>query len=79
MSESISELLAKRNASEPPEIKAIKTYVRKHLQLEVSVNISKDQIAIVVPNAAAAGSLRMHLHPLKQELSTARRLVIRIG
>jgi hypothetical protein len=79
MSESISELLAKRNAAEPPEIKAIKAYVREHLQLEVNVNISKDQIAIVVPNAAAAGSLRMHLYSLKQVLDTPRRLVIRIG
>lgn len=79
MSESISDLLAKRSPAEPPEVQAIKKYVREHIGLEVSVSLSTTRITIGVPSAAAAGSLRMHLHELQQQLNLERRLVIRIG
>lgn len=79
MSESLGDLLAKRASSEPPEIKVIKQFVIERLSVTPTVTIGRSQIAIGMPNAASAGSLRMHLFELQESLSTDKRLVIRIG
>ncbi len=79
MSNSLKDILAKRNAAEPPEIQLIKNFVRSKINSPVSVSISTNQIALWVPSAAAAGSLRMHIYELKNRLETTKRLVIRIG
>lgn len=79
MTNSLQSILNNRLPSEPPEIQTIKKFVRDNLQTEVSVSLSKSHIAIGVPNAAAAGALRLQLFKLQQLLETDRRLVIRIG
>lgn len=72
-------LLADRDFDEPAEIRLIKDYVRNQFQASVGVTLAQQQIIITTPSAALAGSLRPHLHKLKKELATDRRLLIRIG
>ncbi len=79
MTNSLADILGNKNFDEPAEVRLIKDYVQRHFQREVGVLVKQDQIVIGVPSSALAGALRMHLHTLKQECQTDKRLVIRIG
>ncbi|MDB5185653.1 MAG: hypothetical protein JWL85_176 [Candidatus Saccharibacteria bacterium] len=79
MTNSIAELLNRGKFEEPPEIRLIKAFVEEHFHTTPKVAIQQTQIIIMVPSAALAGSLRMHLYQLQQQLDTKKRLVIRIG
>lgn len=78
MTDSLADLLGKRNFEEPPEVRIIKEFVRKRFNADVSVNLQQSQIIISVSGSSLAGALRMHLHELKKLCETEKRLVIRI-
>lgn len=78
MTKSIADIMANK-WEEPPEIKTIKEYVRKNFKENVGVSIGQRQININVANSSLAGTLRMHIHELKELLDTDKKLVIRIG
>ncbi|HLB66508.1 MAG TPA: hypothetical protein VJJ78_02865 [Candidatus Saccharimonadales bacterium] len=77
--DNLREILGKKRFNEPPEIKIIKKFVRDKYDEEVAITVKPKQIIIGAPNAALAGSLRMHLHELTQLCKTDKRLVLRIG
>lgn len=77
--DSMQDILAKRSQPEPPEIAVIKEYVQKLYQKDVGVSLQQHSITITTPSAALAGSLRPHLHRIKQELATDKKLFIRIA
>ncbi len=79
MTDSIADLLGKRSYDEPPEVSIIKNFIRENFRSESSVAIKDRQIIITVQGAALAGTLRMHLHALKELCKTEKRLVIRIS
>jgi hypothetical protein len=79
MPDSIADILGKQRFDEPPEIQIIKNYVREKFRSDASVAIHDRQIIITVKGAALAGTLRMHLHTLKELCQTKKRLVIRIS
>ena len=78
MTESLADLLGKRDFEEPPEVAAIKKYIQDKYNAEVAVTMQTNQIIITVRSAALAGTLRLELHRLKAILETERRLMIRI-
>ncbi len=77
--DSLQDILGKRNFDEPPEIEAIKTFIRKTFSSDVSVSVQAHSITITTASAGLAGSLRPLLHKLKKELDTDKKLFIRIG
>ena len=79
MSESLSDLLAKRRAPEPPELAQVRAFVQQATGVVPTLAVSTSAITIHMPSSAAAGALRMHLHELQSQLGTGKRLVIRIG
>lgn len=79
MSNSLKDLLKDMMFDEPPEIGIIKSFVNERYKHTPQVTIKESQIIIGVPNAALAGTLRMHLHELQELCQTKKRLVIRIG
>jgi len=78
MTQSLSDILANK-WEEPPEIKIIKDYVRKHFGANASVGIQEKQININVASSALAATLRMQIHDLQKAVGGNKRLVIRIG
>jgi hypothetical protein len=78
MSTSVGDILSTRRSDEPPEIAVIKQFVREHYDAPCQVILRSDQIIIQVQSAGLAGSLRMKLHKLQNQLDTTRRLSIRI-
>ncbi len=78
MTNSLGDLLARRNYDEPPEIQIVKNYVKQHLAADVGVAVKDRQIIVRVPNAALAGALRMHVYKLNQLCGLDKRIIIRI-
>lgn len=79
MTDSLADILGRTNPSIPREITALKAYIHKEFGFEIGASISKQQIAIVVPNGSMATVLRMRLPELQKVARTKLRLVIRIG
>lgn len=80
MTNSIADILGKKNYDEPPEVGIIKTYVRTHLRSEVTVSVKEREILIHVSSGAMASALRPHLYKIAQACDkTTKRVVIRIG
>lgn len=78
MTKSLADIMANK-WDEPPEIKAIKSYIKDTFQSNVAVAINNNQIAINVQSSALAGMLRMHILDLQKAAKTDKKLVIRIG
>ena len=79
MSESLNDILLRRDDRQPPEVTAIKRFVMERFKVDVGVSVRKNQIIITAKNAALAGTLRMHLLELQKSIKTKSRLIIRIG
>lgn len=79
MTDSIGDLLGRKRVQEPPEIRAIKDFVRDAFQSECSVILRPNQIIISVQGAALAATLRMHITELQAVVASKLRIVIRIG
>ncbi len=70
MSQSMGDLLGKRNFAEPPEIKQIKDFVQAEIGITPNVSITIESYVIRVSSAAAAGALRTKLFLLQEQLDT---------
>lgn len=79
MTDSIKNLLGKRQFETPDEITQIKKFVQKEFSEEPKVKIAGQNIIITVSNAAIAGNLRYQVYQLQQDLNTNKKLLIRIG
>jgi len=79
MSESLSDILLRRDDNEPPEIAAIKKFVMERFNENVSISIRNKQMIILANNASLAGSLRMHIVDLQKITKNKFRILIRIG
>lgn len=79
MSSSLSDILGKRQYSEPPEIQIIKQFVVSAFGHSPQVKMTEHSIIITLPSAALAGALRPRLHELQELMRTKKRLSIRIG
>lgn len=79
MSNSLGDILAKKDFSAPDEIEVIKAFVLDKFDQEPSIKIAGENIIITVSSASLAGALRPELHKLQEQLDTSRRLVIRIS
>ncbi len=80
MSDSLGDLLAKRDFDEPSEIRAIKNYVRRYYNdAEVKVTMQPHTIVVAARSAALIGSLRLNLPKLEKAAATDKRILLRIG
>lgn len=79
MSDSLSDLIKKRDYTEPPEIRLIKAFVYKAIDTVPKVSAHNDSYVIAVPSASDANALRFKLNELQRELKISKRLIIRIG
>ena len=78
MAESLADIYARKDFSQPPEVVAIKRYVQEHFESDCEVALRQFEIIITVNSASLAGTLRMHLHKMQALLQTKKRLILRI-
>ncbi|MEJ0073286.1 MAG: hypothetical protein WDN27_04380 [Candidatus Saccharibacteria bacterium] len=80
MADSLSSILGGRDFDEPPEIRAIKEYVRRYYNgAEVKVTMQPHAIVVAARSAALIGSLRLNLPKLETAAGTDKRILLRIG
>lgn len=77
--DSLFDILSRKDYDLPPEVAAIKQYVRDEFQAEVEVLIREKDIVIAGPSAALMGSLRLHGPRIQKAANTTKRLVFRVG
>lgn len=79
MTDTLGDILSKRSRAEPPEIRAVKNFVRELFQSDCKVSLKPGQLIVTVPNSALAGALRMHIVELRGVVGANLRVIIRIG
>lgn len=77
--DSLQDLVGKYTPKEPPEIAAIKQYVKKHFKSEVNVGFQGEAIVVMVPGAAFANTLRFHIAKLQAAAETEKKIILRIS
>jgi hypothetical protein len=77
--DSLYDLLAGKDFDTPPEVLAIKDYVRKHYQTEVEVQLRDRDILVKVPGASLASRLRFDMPKIQKLAATDKRIVLRIN
>jgi len=75
----LADILRRRDMDEPPEIRAIKDYVRRYYDTEVKVTMQSHAIVVSARSAALIGSLRLNLPKLQAAAATDKRIMLRIG
>lgn len=79
MSESLRDILLRRDDAQPPEIAVIKEFVQRRFKSEVSVTVNKHQIIINAHSAALAGTLRLNIFELQNTVKSPKKLLIRVS
>ena len=77
MSKSINDILAGKEFETPREVQIIKEYVTRNFDSECNIKMSPTHIVIQVDNSALAGSLQLKIEPLKEQLATDKKILIR--
>jgi hypothetical protein len=77
--DSLFNILSKKDYDLPPEVTAIKDYVRREFESEVEVLLRDKDIVIIGRSSALMGSLRLHGPKIKKAANTDKRLVFRVG
>jgi hypothetical protein len=75
----LGDILRRRDLDQPPEVRAIKDYVRRYYEAEVQVTMQKHGIIVSARSAGLIGSLRMNLPKLQEAAATEKRIMLRIG
>jgi hypothetical protein len=79
MSESLKDILLRRDDKQPPEIAVIKAFVQRRFKSDVSVTVNKSQIIINAHSAALAGTLRLNIFELQNTINSPKKLLIRVS
>lgn len=77
--DNLSDILSRRDFDVPPEVTAIKDYVRRHYDSEVQVTLQQRNIIIKARSAALVTTLRLNGPSIQKAADTDKRLVFRIG
>lgn len=75
----LADILRGRDFDEPPEIRAIKDYVRRYYEAEVRVTMQQHTIVVAARSAGLIGSLRANLPKLQAAAETDKRILLRVG
>lgn len=75
----LGDILSRKDFDVPPEVRAIKEYVRRYYNADVGVTIQQHAIVVAARSAALIGSLRLNLPKLQEAANTDKRILLRIG
>lgn len=78
MSNSLADLLAKKDFEEPAEMRAIKDFVQQYYQADVEVQLREREIIVTTASAALANTLRLKMNELRAAAQTDKKIVLRI-
>ena len=76
--DSLQDILSDKNFDAPDEIAAIKEFVHKKYNMDVTVQVRDQNIIVVVSSAPLATRLRYDMPALKTAANTTKRITFRI-
>lgn len=77
--DNLSDILQRKDFDEPPEVRAIKEYVRRYYDADIKVTLQPHALVVSARSAALIGSLRLNLPKLQKAANTDKRITLRIG
>jgi len=77
--DSISDLLQSKKPQEPPQLLALREYVKNHHDSESKSGVSHLGYSLTVPNASLASTLQMEIPKIQTECNLEKKLFIRIA
>jgi len=77
--DNLGNILSRRDFDMPPEVRAIKAYVRRYYEADVRVTMQAHTIVVSARSSALIGSLRLNLPKLEAAAATDKRIILRIG
>lgn len=77
--DSLGSILSRKDYDEPPEMAAIKKYVKDEFDASVAVQVRDKDIVITARSASLANVLRLRGPAIKKAAKTDKRLTFRIG
>ncbi len=75
----LGDILRHKDFDEPPEMRAIKDYVRRYYEADVRITMQPHTIIVAARSAALIGSLRLNLPKLEAAAASDKKIVLRIG
>ncbi len=75
----IRDILGRKDFDVPPEIQAIKAYVRRHYDTDVHIVVQPRTITVSARSAGLIGSLRLNATDLQKAAETDKKILFRIG
>jgi hypothetical protein len=75
----LGDILSRKDFDAPPEVRAIKEYVRRYYDADVTVTMQQHAIIVAARSASLIGSLRVNLPKLQDAANTDKRILLRIG
>ena len=77
--DSIADLMKAKKPDEPPQLQAMKNYVKVHHDEVIKCSVSQFGYSMTVPNASLASTLHMETPKIIEECQLDKKLFIRIG
>jgi hypothetical protein len=77
--DSIADLMQQKKPNEPPQLRALREYVKTNHGADIKTAISQFGYTITVPNAPLASTLRMETPKIRIACNLDKKLFIRIG
>ncbi|MBL8122331.1 hypothetical protein JNM87_06315 [Candidatus Saccharibacteria bacterium] len=74
----IADILSRKDFDVPPEVQAIKEYVRRYYNQEVQVTADKRSYIVSARSAALIGTLRINAPAIQKAAQTDKKLIFRI-
>lgn len=78
MSDSLADLLARKDFDEPSEMVAIKKFVRDTFDEDCEVLLRERDIVVTVRSSSLANALRLKINGLRQAANTQKRVTFRV-
>ena len=78
MSDSLADLLARKDFDEPAEMAAIKKFVKERFDEDCEVLLRPRDIVVTVRSSSLANALRLAMNDLRSTTQTSKRIVLRI-
>ncbi len=75
----IADILSRKDFDIPPEVRAIKEYVRRHYDAEVAVTTLPRGLVVSAKSSGLIATLRLNVRKLQEAANTDKRISFRIG
>ncbi|MDQ3093630.1 MAG: hypothetical protein M3Q70_00425 [bacterium] len=77
--DNLQDLMSNSSFIEPPQVKAIRDYVKQQYETDCSVNVTPRSYVLAVPSASLASNLQLEKQQIESDCNLDKPLRIRFG